>query len=45
MDMVVAGQKKLCATKFPSFLYNMDLFNPSNKRAGFLWGYALLRVH
>ena len=44
MDMVASGQKKLCATKFPSFLYNMDLFDSSNKHAGFLWGYVLLRV-
>ena len=44
MDLVASGQKKLCATKFPSFLYDMDLFDSSNKCAGFLCGYALLRV-
>ena len=45
MDLVVSGQKKLCATKFPSFLYDMDFFDSSNKHAGFLCRYALLRVH
>ncbi|KAF9231807.1 hypothetical protein BU15DRAFT_68018 [Melanogaster broomeanus] len=45
MDLVRSGSgKKPSARKFPSLLYDMDLFNPDDKRSGFLRGHTLVQT-
>ncbi|KAF9245748.1 hypothetical protein BU15DRAFT_70818 [Melanogaster broomeanus] len=45
MDLVRSGSgKKPSATKFPSLLYDMDLFDPNDKRSGFLCDHALVQT-
>ncbi|KAF8835088.1 hypothetical protein BDN67DRAFT_984860 [Paxillus ammoniavirescens] len=44
MDLVKCGKKKPTATKFPSCLYDMGLFDHENKHAGFLHGHTLVQT-
>ncbi|KIJ06887.1 hypothetical protein PAXINDRAFT_19909 [Paxillus involutus ATCC 200175] len=43
-DLVKCGKKKPTATKFPSFLYDMVLFDHENKHTGFLHGHTLVQT-
>ncbi|KAG1896987.1 uncharacterized protein F5891DRAFT_1192401 [Suillus fuscotomentosus] len=43
MDRVKSGQKKITAKQWPSMFYNMSLYNPKNKKAGFLRGHAIIQ--
>ncbi|KAF9237847.1 hypothetical protein BU15DRAFT_75649 [Melanogaster broomeanus] len=40
----IGSGKKPSARKFPSLLYDMDLFDPNNKRTGFLRGHTLVQT-
>jgi hypothetical protein len=44
MDRVKSGQKKITAKQWPSMFYDMSLYNPKNKKAGFLRGHAIVQV-
>ncbi|KIJ59587.1 hypothetical protein HYDPIDRAFT_118341 [Hydnomerulius pinastri MD-312] len=45
MDLVRSGSgKKPSARKFPSLLYDMNLFDPDDKRSGFLRGHTLVQT-
>jgi hypothetical protein len=44
MDRVKSGQKKITAKQFPSIFYDMSLYDPKNKKSGFLRGHAIVRV-
>ncbi|KAG1728944.1 hypothetical protein EDD22DRAFT_410910 [Suillus occidentalis] len=43
MDRVKSGQKKITAKQWPSMFYDMSLYNPKNKKAGFLRGHAIVQ--
>jgi hypothetical protein len=45
MDRVKSGQKKITAKQFPSILYDMSLYDPQNKKSGFLHGHTIVQVH
>ncbi|KAG2349245.1 hypothetical protein BDR05DRAFT_944332 [Suillus weaverae] len=43
MDRIKSGQKKITAKQWPSMFYDMSLYNPKNKKAGFLRGHAIVQ--
>ncbi|KAG2035903.1 hypothetical protein BDR03DRAFT_1012198 [Suillus americanus] len=43
MDHVKSGQKKITAKQWPSMFYDMSLYNPKNKKAGFLHGHTIVQ--
>jgi hypothetical protein len=44
MDKVKEGQINITAAKFPLFLYDESMLDPTRKSQGCLWGYYLKRV-
>ncbi|KAG1878187.1 hypothetical protein F4604DRAFT_1923747 [Suillus subluteus] len=43
MDQVKSGQKKIMSKQWPSMFYDMSLYNPRNKKLGFLHGHAIVQ--
>lgn len=43
MDRVKSGQKKITSKQWPSMFYDMSLYNPRNKKLGFLRGHAIVQ--
>ncbi|KAG2030021.1 hypothetical protein BDR03DRAFT_987376 [Suillus americanus] len=45
MDQVKSGQKKITSKQWPSMFYDMSLYNPRNKKLGFLHGHAIVQMY
>ncbi|KAG2742831.1 hypothetical protein P692DRAFT_20749468, partial [Suillus brevipes Sb2] len=45
IDHVKLGQNKITTKQWPSMFYDMSLYNPKNKKVGFLCGYTIVQVH
>ncbi|KAG1755335.1 hypothetical protein EDD22DRAFT_957388 [Suillus occidentalis] len=43
MDRVKSGQKKITSKQWPSMFYNMSLYNPRNKKLGFLRSHTIVQ--
>jgi hypothetical protein len=44
MDKVNAGEKKISAKQWPSMFYDMSLYDPKNKKKGFLRSRVVIQV-